>query len=288
MIRHLISNPKRFIVRALALAMFLFLFGCTEELYTNLPEKEINEMMAILINHGIACEKSPAAENMWNISVNRKHFAKAMKILMNNGFPRQNYASIGEVFKKSGLISSPSEERIRFIHALSQEVSETISNIDGVISARVHVVMPENNPFDEQFLPSSASVFIKHKPNTDVDQQVLKIKELVVNSIEGLEFKNVTVAMFPSRPDIYVAEASPLINYFGLKLTTDSAPALRRMIALVLAFIAGTIIAVLYFYLKHNKGGLKAMRLNELVKYKGDDRADNDTQTSEQNGVEQQ
>jgi len=48
------------------------------------------------------------------------------------------------------------------IYALSEELSRTVSEIDGVISARVHVVLPENDPLRRDLVPSSASVFIRH------------------------------------------------------------------------------------------------------------------------------
>ena len=65
---------------------------------------------------------------------------------------------VGVVFKKTGMVSSPSEERIRFMDAIAQDLSQTISMIDGVVDARVHVVLPENDPFAKNTLPSSAAV----------------------------------------------------------------------------------------------------------------------------------
>ena len=46
------------------------------------------------------------------------------------------------------------------MHALAQDLSATISRIDGVVVARVHIVLPDNNPFAEKVKPSSAAVFI--------------------------------------------------------------------------------------------------------------------------------
>ena len=61
------------------------------------------------------------------------------------------------------------------IYALSEELSRTVSEIDGVISARVHVVLPENDPLRRDLVPSSASVFIRH----DTSLPVNDLKQLV-------------------------------------------------------------------------------------------------------------
>jgi type III secretion protein J len=104
------------------------------------------------------------------------------------------------VFKREGFISSPLEERARLLHAMSQEMSNTLTHIDGVITARVHLVVPERNPLSDQPLPASASVFIKHRADRSLADQVPQIKALVVNSIEGLSYENVTVALFSAEP----------------------------------------------------------------------------------------
>jgi type III secretion protein J len=176
------------------------LAGCTkQQLYSNLAERDANEMMAILARSGIACDKTAAQEEgQWNLSVSASAFAQAVETLNGMGYPKDQYADMGQVFQKSGLVSSPSEERIRFVHALSQEVAHTLSMIDGVLTARVQIVLPSNNPFGEATTPSSAAVFIKHRPDSDVESSVVKIKELVIASIEGLGPENVTVALFPA------------------------------------------------------------------------------------------
>jgi type III secretion protein J len=96
----------------------LLVIGCDEVLYSNLQEKEINQMMAILLRKGIACQKMPGQEESWNLKVEAGEMARAIEILMVNGYPKEAFVSIGDVFKKEGLVSSPLEERIRFIHAL--------------------------------------------------------------------------------------------------------------------------------------------------------------------------
>jgi type III secretion protein J len=200
---------------------FLSLIACKVELYSNLEEKEANEIMALLLKHGIECSKRPGKENKWVLFVEKDELPRALEILRANGLPRERFVSLGEVFQKKGLVSSPLEERVRFIYALSQELSATISMIDGVISARVFIVLPENNPFQEHIQPASASVFIKCKPDTDIVSKIPKIKKLVINSIEGLSYDKITVVPFVSAEE--TANPSPSWKKFlGIKVAKET------------------------------------------------------------------
>ena len=80
--------------------------------------------------------------------------------------------------------------------ALSQDLAKTISTIDGVLDARVHVVLPDNDPFSKKSLPSSASVAIRTRWNSDLSDMVPSIKNLVKNSIEGLQHEKIAVTLF--------------------------------------------------------------------------------------------
>jgi type III secretion protein J len=62
----------------------------------------------------------------------------------------------------------------------------------------VHLVVPERHPLMDKPQPAAASVFIKHRPDKDLRPQLTQIKALVVNSLEGLSYDHVTVALFPA------------------------------------------------------------------------------------------
>src|SRR5690606_27232362 len=178
------------------------IFACAacssnQELYSQLSERQANEMVAVLLSAGIEAEKH-AQDDRFSISTPPANFSAAVRALSAQGYPREQFDSMGEVFKREGFVSSPLEERARLSHAMSQELANTLANIDGVITARVHLVMPENNPLIDKAQPSAAAVFIKHRPDRNLQSQVTQIKALVVNSIEGLKYGNVTVALFPA------------------------------------------------------------------------------------------
>ena len=102
------------------------------------------------------------------------------------GLPKVARSTLGDIFRKEGVISTPLEERARYIYALSQELEATLSNIDGVIVARVHVVLPERVAPGEPVQPASASVFIKHDPRLDPDNIQPRVRRMVASSIPGM------------------------------------------------------------------------------------------------------
>ncbi len=176
----------------------LLLSSCAyESLYSNLDEQQVNEMLALLLQENIVARKK-RLNKQWSLQTTEDDLPKAMNVLKSNGYPRERFQSLGEVFQKEGFVSSPLEEKARLLYGLSQELSNTLSTIDGVIVARVHIAIPEKNVFSEDRSPSSASVFIKHRVDAPIDAQLSAIKSLVVNSVEGLPYDKVTVTLFPS------------------------------------------------------------------------------------------
>jgi len=230
------------------LVSVLCLAGCKTTLYSDLSEKEINEMLATLLNKGIDAEKVPGNEGMWTLLVEESEIAASVEILQSVGFPKDRFASIGEIFEKEGLVSSPLEERIRFIYALSQELSETISLVDGVIAARVHIVIPENDPLSRDIRLSSASVFIKHRIDADMESRVGQIKRLVINSIEGLSYDKVTVVLFPSYEELEYAEKPDFKRVLGIRIAAESSSRFWMMVGTAGALFVLSLVGAGYLW----------------------------------------
>jgi type III secretion protein J len=230
-------------IRPMLVVALLALGACGKsELYSGLTEIQANEMVAILRNAGIDAEKQPGEEGRYLIAAPAESFGQAIRLLRAEGYPRDEFESLGTVFRKEGFVSSPLEERARLVYGLSQELSHTVSQIDGVVQARVHLALPEADPMNGPAKPASASVFIKYRPGIDLERQVAQIKSLVVNAVEGLQYDKVTVALFPAQPlpapravgfgEQVVASAGPIVaaGALGLGLVA-SWPILRRRLA---------------------------------------------------------
>ena len=208
-------------------ALVLLLCACSkQELYSQLSERSANEMVAVLRSAGIDAEKQ-VHDGQFSVAAASGDFAQAVRTLSAQGYPRETYDSMGKIFKREGFVSSPLEERARMLHAMSQEISNTLANIDGVVFARVHLTLPEKNPLVDKPSPASASVFIKHRPDKNLAGQVTQIKAIVVNSIEGLAYDNVTVALFPAES-------------FPAEIVKPSAVTPTTMLAAAVPLLAGS------------------------------------------------
>lgn len=166
-----------------------------QELYRDIDEREANEMVSVLMRAGIESSKAPGEKGTYTVHVDQAEFARAVELLRQNGLPREQYESLGSVFKKEGFTSSSLAERARLVYGISQELSHTISEFDGVVEARVHLALPEADALSGIANPPSASVFVKYREGFDLPSQTAAIKALVTNSVEGLDYDKVSIAM---------------------------------------------------------------------------------------------
>ncbi|HEX6707425.1 MAG TPA: type III secretion inner membrane ring lipoprotein SctJ [Albitalea sp.] len=225
--------------RVLPVLLLALAAGCSnQELYGQLSERQANEMVALLRSAGIDADKQAQEGGRFAVRTSRGDFPQAVRTLSAQGYPREQFDSMGKVFKREGFVSSPLEERARLVHALSQEISNTIATIDGVVTARVHLVVPERNPLADKPQPAAAAVFIKHRPDKDLSAQTAQIKALVVNSIEGLPYDNVTVALFPA--ENWPPEgARPAVAPAAARSASLNGPLLSAAIAGIVAIAVG-------------------------------------------------
>jgi type III secretion protein J len=236
------KNRPSGVLGVLLLVFSLLLSGCgVVTLFNNLEETEVNEMIAILKQYGISATKIIGKESC-ALSVPSGSFSVAIDLLNAQGYPLPKYQTLGDVFKKSGLVSSPLEERVRFMNALAESIALTLSKVPGVLKSRVHIVLPENDPYAEKVTPSSAAVFLAYRSDSMVEDYVRDIKYLVTNSIEGLEYDKVTVALFPvTLPPLPKAlgKSDTLFSIAGIEMTEGSKMQFFVIIGILVAIILG-------------------------------------------------
>jgi type III secretion protein J len=235
------------VIRAVALLISVCaLAGCKQAVYSQLTESEANDVLVTLLRGGIEAEKRPTDDKQFSVYVREADVATAIELLRADALPAQRYSSLGEVFERNGLISSPTEERMRYIHGLQQELSHTLSEIDGVVVARVHIVVPAQDALDTTVKPSSASVFVKHRPDLNMQLLVPAVKDLVVRSIEGLGPDNVSVSLFPARGAVTAGTQIPLTKFFGATVASSSTTTLWILLAVPWLLVAAMLVMLLH------------------------------------------
>ena len=187
-------RPNCLKVIGLLLCMMLSACGERIELHSQLSEQDANEVIAELADKHIAAEKRIGKESV-SVLIATEDIKRAVHILAAAGLPKHSRNSLGDIFQKDGVISTPLEERARYIYALSQELEATLSQIDGVVVARVHVVLPERIAPGEPVQPASAAVFVKYRTDLDPDSVQSRIRKLVASSIPGLSGKQQKLAI---------------------------------------------------------------------------------------------
>jgi type III secretion protein J len=194
-------SGRRAMKGGLLLCVFLFMSACKTLLHSGLDEREANNIIRLLDSEGISAAKEiDTRTQLATLMVDEADLSRAIGILESHGLPSKKYATIDQVFTGDGLVSSPVEERARLHYAINQELSRTISELDGVLSARVHVVMPEEPDLvgltDASEMQATASVLIRRRSDMPLENLVPNLKQFVSSSIQYLEYENVAVIDF--------------------------------------------------------------------------------------------
>jgi type III secretion protein J len=235
---------------AVAVAAAVTGISCTTGVLHGLDEPAANEALAALERAGIGAEKVADEGGQgisFNLRVARGDAALALDALRVHGLPRGRRHGFAEVYGQASLIPTPSEERARYLEALGGEIERTLETAEGVLSARVHLVLEEADPLSPDGKPRTtarAAVLIKaaqgRLPLAEAD-----VKKLVSGSVPGLDPQAVavvvTAAPRPSEPG-----STALASVGPLRVTPSSRPLLLTMLGLGLGLIGllGTLLLI--------------------------------------------
>jgi type III secretion protein J len=183
----------------LALAA-LSLSACTTAVASDLPETEANRAVVALEAHGVSAEKErdPEAEGRFRVSVGRDEAAAAAGVLAQEAVPSHDNPGVLQSLGAGSMVPSRLAEHARLLAGIGGELEQSLQSVDGVVSARVHVAAPEQNPLDDQPpAKPSASVLIRHR-GAAPPLAASEVQRLVAGAVPGLAPGDVSVVSTPA------------------------------------------------------------------------------------------
>lgn len=160
-------------------------------LYSNLASNDASAVAAKLEEAKIRYDVS---QDGTKVMVPESEVGRARVLLAKAGLP--NGGSMGyEIFdQQSGFGTTNFIQNINQVRALEGELSRTIGAVEGIRSARVHLVLPERQLFSRDSRAASASVFIAVNPGARLhSEQINAIQQLVSSAVPDLKATSVSV-----------------------------------------------------------------------------------------------
>ncbi|GBE30664.1 flagellar M-ring protein [bacterium BMS3Bbin04] len=186
-------------------------------LFSNLPAADAGKITQWLEEENIEYSLEQGGSR---ILVPRANQYQARIELAQQGLPSQRSTGY-EIFDETNLGMSEFVQKLNFRRALEGELSRTVSSLEEVDEARVHIVVPEPALFREKEEAATASITLKLRGNINRGQ-ITGISHLIASSVEGLESENVTV--IDSRGNILtdLQSSDPMLSMSNSQLQLKS------------------------------------------------------------------
>jgi flagellar M-ring protein FliF len=159
-------------------------------LFANLPDKEGGAVVAQLATMQVPYK---FAEGGTAILIPAERVNDVRLKLAAAGLPKSSVIGF-ELMDNAKFGQTQTQERVNLQRALEGELTRTISSIDAVESARVHLALPNQNGFFREQQKPSASVVLMLRGGRTLDRsQLAGIVHLVASSVPELQTKDVSV-----------------------------------------------------------------------------------------------
>lgn len=182
------------VAAGVAAALFALVLNVGAEpkalLYSNLDLKEAGQITQALDQANIKHEEKGDGST---IMVPRDKVASTRIMLSTKGLPTSG--SVGyEIFDNaSPLGQTDFVQNLNRQRALEGELARTIRSLQGVSSARVHLVLPHRQLFEDDGEQASASVVIGIAGRAPSADQVAAVRNLIASAVPNLKPDRVTV-----------------------------------------------------------------------------------------------
>jgi len=179
---------------SVALGVAVVLWSRTPDysmLYGRLSDAESAQVAASLDSAGIPYRIEQGSGAI-TVPADKVHEARLK--LATHGLPRGDGSGFELLNEKQGFGTSQFMEQARYNRAIEGELARSITTLQSVESARVHLAIPKRSAFVRDRNKPQASVVLKLYAGARLDDERLAgIVHLVASSVEGLEADNVTV-----------------------------------------------------------------------------------------------
>jgi flagellar M-ring protein FliF len=160
-------------------------------LYGNLSDSDASSVVQALQTAAIEYKLDNTSGAIM-VPAERVHEARLQ--LAGQGLPQGKNANLDLMSKDPGFGVSQFMENARYQYALEGELARTISSLQAVEAARIHLALPQQSAFVHDRRPASASVLLQLRAGHRLQsEQVSAIVHLVASSIPELDSDNVTV-----------------------------------------------------------------------------------------------
>jgi flagellar M-ring protein FliF len=157
-------------------------------LYANLSTEDSASVVAKLKELKILHRVTPTG-----IEVPEERVHELRLDLAAAGLPRGGGVGF-EIFDSARFGATEFEQQVNLRRALEGELARSIMTIEGVVAARVHLVLPERRLFAARSEGASASVVVKLQPGIDFGKrEVAGVVHLVSSAVPGLSKDRVSV-----------------------------------------------------------------------------------------------
>ena len=204
----------------------------TAVLFTNLSPEDASVALEELAKQDVEAELTNGGTT---IMVPRKSVHRLRVELAGKGVPSSGTVGF-EIFdgKQYGLTEFL--QNVNFKRALEGELTKSIESLQGIQSARVHLVLPKPSIFKKLDSPATASVVLRMGRGARLeDGRISGIQSLVAGSVENLQANQVTVIDQYGKvlsPDIKDGDTGRSENQLALRKEVEGYLAQKAMIML--------------------------------------------------------
>ena len=160
-------------------------------LYSNLEAKDSSDVAEALRAANIPFQLDPSSGAV-TVAGDKVHEARLK--LAASGLPKSTSMGFEMIQQEQGFGTSQFIEGARYQHALETELARTVSSLQWVQGARVHLALPKQSVFTNGGSAASASVLVDLAAGRTLDSsQIASVVHLVASSVPNLAANNVTV-----------------------------------------------------------------------------------------------